>query len=280
MRATAIQAVAVLAATSGCAVELEDPADADDQAALDHVEALGFERGEARLRGDRVVVQGDILFDRQALLNGEYEHWQRREDDDLVEKGYQYKELVAEKNRGNLRLLFATGQFAPTREIRTAFVAAAKAWSQVPGSSIRISPDNTGPAIVVRTVPADRWDAYSGCKDTDACAFAPRDGRPGYDLFIRAESVDEGCAHWSTSGLAYAARHELGHAIGFAHPKEKGSKLVAGTQPCTLSAYDCIWTPQYPSVMAAPEIDASCTYVPARITKDDYAACAKVYPAP
>jgi hypothetical protein len=265
----------------GCAVEVEGASGGDDERVLDHVEALGFERSEAHVLDDRVIVQGDILFDRQGLLDGEYERWERPDSSALIQKGYRYPGgQVSAKNRGNIRLLFAKGKFAPTPEIRSAFVAAARAWSQIPGSSIRISSDNTGPAIVVRTVPVNNWDKYSPCPDTDACTFAPRDGRPGYDLFIRAESLDRGCATWSPSGLAYAAKHELGHAIGFAHPKESGSKHVDRTGECDEATADaCVANAGYATVMGAAAIKPGCVYTPARVTQDDYATCVAVYPA-
>jgi len=272
---TAIAAVLL----GGCAAELEDPEAADDGAVLDHVEALGFNPQEAKVIGDHVVVEGDIVFERQGLLRGEYEQFDAPEDSDLVEKGYRYPGLIAEKHRGNLRILFASGAYAPSNEMRAAFLAAAKAWSEVPGSSIRISPDNTGPAIVVRKVPVKNWAEYSGCEDADACAYAPKNGRPGYDLFVREKSFDKGCTTWSPTGLAYLARHELGHAIGFAHPKTAGSKHVSGTQKCSkANEAQCLKKNDYDTVMGAAVLKSSCVYSPARITKDDYATCTAVYP--
>ena len=270
--------VAVLLGLSGCAAETAE--DIGDDRVLDHIEALGFDRSEAEVRPNRVIVQGDILFDRKGLLRGEYERWEPAPDGELIDKGYRYPGgQVSIKNRGNIRLLFAKGKFAPTPEIRSAFMAAARTWSEIPNSAIRISPDNTGPAIVVRTVPEASWDEYSPCPDTDACTFAPRDGRPGYDLFIRAKSLDRGCAAWSPSGLAYTARHELGHAIGFAHPREDGSKHVAGTGKCGEASEDaCVQDPGYATVMGSYSISTSCLYAPARLTRDDYATCAAIYP--
>lgn len=75
------------------------------------------------------------------------------------------------------------------------------------------------------------------------------------------------------------ARHELGHAIGFAHPKEAGSKLVKGTKSCSKATEEqCTNEPGYATVMGAPTLDSGCIYSPARVTQDDYATCSAVYP--
>lgn len=265
----------------GCAAEVEDPELASDEAALDHIEALGIDREDAVVRGDYVIAGGDLRFDRAALLKGEYERPVALDDSSaLIEKGYRYPAIIAAKHRSNLRILFASGGYAPTKAMREAFLSAAKSWSAVPGSSIRISPDNTGPAIVVRKVPSLDWDRYTECKGTDACANAPRNGRPGYEIFIRERSIDAGCEAWSASSLAYVARHELGHALGFAHPKEAGSKHVEGTARCTKATEDaCTFDSNYSTVMGAAYVKPKCIYSPARVTKDDYATCAAVYPA-
>lgn len=132
----------------------------------------------------------------------------------------------------------------------------------------------------MRTVPVERWTKYAGCKDTDACAYAPYNGRPGYDLFIRAESIEQGCTKWSPSALAYVARHELGHSIGFAHPKEKGSKHVKGTKACGWATEDdCTFETDYVTVMGAATSAPRCVYSPARVTQDDFATCIATYPA-
>lgn len=267
-------------AISGCIGELEDPTTADDEAVLDHVEAIGHSRDSAVVHGEHVIVDGDMRFKRDALLRGEYEHvFEVGNLDELVDKGYRYPGIIAAKNRGNIRLLFATGAYTPTKAIRDAFIAAAKSWSSIPGSSIRISPDNTGPAIVVRMVPAARFEKYSGCVGTDACADAPLNGRPGYEVFIRAESIHEGCEKWGSSNLINVTRHELGHALGFAHPKEKGSTHVAKTASCAASVSKCVFEPGYSTIMGAPDVGAKCSFTPARLTKDDYATTVATYPA-
>lgn len=55
---------------SACISELEDPNTADDEAVLDHVEALGHSRDAAVIRGDYVIVDGDMRLRRGALLRG------------------------------------------------------------------------------------------------------------------------------------------------------------------------------------------------------------------
>ena len=71
-----------LLALFGCIAELEQPALADDEAVLDHVEALGYARDAARLKGDDVLVEGDLLFDRDGLVQGAYETHSPASSDD------------------------------------------------------------------------------------------------------------------------------------------------------------------------------------------------------
>jgi hypothetical protein len=226
-----------------------------------------------------VIVGGDLRFERAALLRGEYERLTRgAAGTALIEKGYRYPAVIGPKYRGNVRLAFATGRFAPTPEIREAMISAANAWSAVPGSSLRISMKNTGPTIKVYTVPVDRWSDVS-CDGVDACADAPREGRPGESVFIRAESLVPGCASWSTTNLASATRHELGHALGFAHPRELDSVLVKGTVRCESASELACQKPGYATIMGAFTRKAGCLISPARLTQDDYATCKAVYPA-
>jgi hypothetical protein len=265
---------------SGCTAELHDPDLADNDAVLDHVEALGLAREDAVISGDHVVVEGDMRFDRSALFRGEYERLAPlRGDGELIEKGYHYPSLIAAKHQGNIRLRFAEGAYAPPKEVRDAFVVAAKSWSSVPGSAIRISPDNTGPAVVVRFVPAEDFDDYSGCADTDACAEVPLNGRPGYNLFVRSESTVPGCPDWTGSNAANMARHELGHSLGFAHPKAPKSDHAVGTQRCPYDDPRQCYRPGYSTVMGALKKEPGCIISPARLTKDDYKTCAAAYPA-
>ena len=246
---------------------------------LDHVEALGYSRDHAEVHGEHVTIGGDMLFERGALLRGEYERF--HSPDALIAKGYQAEDIVSELYQGNIKLAFATGKLAPSTEIRDAYIAAAKAWSAIPNSAIRIHAKNTGPSIVIRMIPAKEWKKYPQCKGTDACAAFPLNGRPGKEVLVREKPSREGCTVWSSSALINSSRHELGHALGFTHPEAEDSLLVKDTRWCQYSTEEhCLNDPElYPTIMGMYVTEEGCVVTPARLTQDDYKTCAAVYPA-
>lgn len=272
--------LAVLVLTLGaCAAELEQSAGADEQAVLDHVEALGYARESAEIDGDVVLVEGDVVFDRTLLLEGAYEA-RGTSGAEFVEKGYRYSYLISKAYQGNVKLVFATGAQAPNHELRTGFLAAAKAWSSIPGSAVRVSTSNSGPAIKIKMIDAANWKKpYTPCPQVDACANAPVNGRPGSSLYIRSASMLGDCVGWSGSNLASVTRHELGHTLGFAHPKEPDSVAVPGTQRCPLATEAaCAADLKYTTIMGPAHVQRGCIVTPDRLTKDDYATCTAVYP--
>jgi len=269
---------AILVCLVGCATEVERPEDADDEAVLDHVEALGYGRASAEIDDEVVLVEGDIIFDRTLLLEGAYERTESV-DGDLIEKGYRYPTVISTANQAKVKLAFATGKEAPSKAIRDGFIAAAKAWSAIPGSALRVSTSNTGPAITIRMVKV--WKKpNTPCPDADACANAPAKGRSGINLYIRSGSHEGDCVGWSGSNLASVTRHEMGHALGFAHPKESGSKHVSGTKSCSRATEQACADDDnlYPTIMGPADIQAGCSVSPSRITQDDYATAKIVYP--
>jgi hypothetical protein len=259
---------------SACAVEVSSGATDDD--VLDHVEAIGFDRDSAEIVGNVVRVDGDMVLYRDALLAGAYETSDAPEG--VVEKGYRYSTLVSSGRRGNVKLAFATGGRAPSSRIRNAFISAADAWSEIPGSTVRIDASNTGPAITVHMINALDWPEGSRCSARSvACAEVPMAGRPGANVWIMSCDTFANCRDWSTSSLSQTARHELGHAMGFAHPKEVASVRVSGTRACTGSVSTCAVNPGYSTVMSTPAAATRCEVTPALLTQDDYATCAATY---
>lgn len=271
-------AVVLACALGACVAEVEQAAEADDEAVLDHVEALGYAREDAEVDGDIVLVGGDLVFDRTQLLEGAYER--PVSAGDLVRKGYSYSDIISVANQANVKLAFATGAQAPSKVLRDGFIAAAKAWSTIPGSALRVSTANTGPAIRIHMIQAANWKKpNTPCPKTDACALAPLNGRPGSKLYIRSGSKFGDCVGWSGSNLASATRHELGHALGFAHPEEADADPVPGTKACPFSTEDaCAKNLNYTTIMGPAEVLLGCSVSPARLTKDDYATAMAVYP--
>jgi len=265
---------------SACIAEVERPEHADDEAVLDHVEALGFPRESAELNGDTVLVDGDIVLDRTLLLEGAYEHPVSSSADGLIDKGYRYPALIAPEHQANIKLAFATGRQAPSKAVRDGFIAAAKAWSSIPGSALRISTTNTGPTVTVRMIAAERWKhPATPCPHVDACANISLKGRPGTNLYIRGSSMLGDCTGWSGSNLISITRHELGHTLGFAHPKEHDAKHVKGTKTCPrANELECSEDPMYPTIMGPAFVQRGCVVTPARLTQDDYATAKAVYP--
>lgn len=268
---------AILACALGaCAAEVEH----DDEAVLDHVEALGYPRESAEIHGNVVLIEGDLVLDRTALLEGAYEEPVSSQGDGLIEKGYRYPGLISAAHQGNLKLVFATGTQAPTKTVREGFIAAAKAWSSIPGSALRLRTSNTGPTITVRMIASARWKSpATPCPEADACANFPLKGRPGANIYIRGGSMLGDCVGWGGSNLASVTRHELGHALGFAHPKEADAKHVKGTKSCPLANEDdCASDLNYSTIMGPAYAEPGCSVTPARLTQDDYATCKATYP--
>lgn len=241
------------------------------------LEALGIVPSTLVQEGDSIVVDGDMLVSREALLAGEYGALIAPHDDDgLVEKGYRYREKIASAHVSNIRLAWATGARAPSASIKKAFENAAAAWSDIPNSALRISTENTGPAITVHMVSTFDWPPAeaSRCEGASACADIPRNKKPGVRVFVESTPTSMGCLRWKGPMLEAVARHELGHALGFAHPNEEDSLPVKGTKTC--EGTDCANAPGYTTIMTNV-LMGNCSAIQPRLTKDDYATAAVVY---
>jgi hypothetical protein len=82
--------------------------------------------------------------------------------------------------------------------------------------------------------------------------------------------------------LARVTRHELGHAVGFAHPKESGSTLIVSdagtpTASCPNAATSCLTKPTYDTVMSHFSVDTTCATNVTTLSFDDRVACSIVY---
>lgn len=150
-----------------------------DDATLERLAQLGFRAGFATRNGDTIIVEDDIVLEHDALLAGEYDPPANR-GPDLVEKGYVYTSgPVSAVHARNIKLAWASGAREPNSKVKAAFVAAAAAWSAIPGSALRIHEQSSGPAITVHMVNADLWPPAESldCVTTSACASFPKRGK-------------------------------------------------------------------------------------------------------
>ncbi len=259
------------------------PVDAQERALLlAEVAALGLDTNGVAIDREVVRVEGDIILERERLLAGEYADPGESEGA-FIPKGYRYSPLVSSVNRPKIKLAWGTGANAPSDRIKTAVIEAAADISNVALSTVRIRTTNTGPAITVKMLDAAHWPGASGCgTDAWACADIPSGGKPGKVLWVKSAVGDPGepCDYTPTF-LRSLVVHELGHAIGLAHPKESGSTHVDGTMSCGGSAAVCPGSPGYDTVMNAyldfkpfPDCGAD---GPDKLTIDDRATIATIY---
>jgi hypothetical protein len=260
-RSWTLRVLAVIWGLSGCAADTQLADAADDEATLDHVEALGYAREDVVLDDEHAHVQGDVLLERELLVQGAYE--QGAIADGPIEKGYTEYSGTIGRGRNNIKLAFGTGAELPPRAVRDAFIAAAAAWSAIPGSTLRISTANTGSVVTVRWRTPANLPCTAG---RDVCANPPSVGLPGRNIYVRNAPLTPGCgATWSGSNLLNMTRHEMGHTLGFAHPYDPRAQHVEGTSPGILST------------IMDPTVAAGCVIAPTRLTQDDYATAAAVY---
>lgn len=259
--------------------DVDSPAEVPSSTAATSIEqqltekaaALGFDTADIVIGDNFVRVEGDIVLDRDGLLNGGYDH--PPSSGTTVEKGYRTPSLISAANDGNVRLQWLTAS-NPSTTFRNAFISAAGDFNSI-FSSLYVSQNNTGPAITVGTIPAASWPGNTNCAPTDAsCAYFPSNGNPGVAIWVKDSQPGPGCAAWSSDALANRARHELGHAVGLHHVAV--GQYIPGTQGCTASTQAaCLQTPGYPTVMVKT---AQCTGNMTTLATDDRNSIAALYP--
>jgi len=230
--------------SASCADDTHD----EDAVVLDKMQALGFSPDNVEIDGDRIYAEGDIVFERDSLLDDSENPGDLEEETD---KGYRYAYKVSNNKINNVKLVWGTGTNAPTQAMKDAFIYGAAQWSGLASSRIRIGTDKTGPTITVKLVPGAQWGNGTNCPaDAWACALTPSStGNPGTTIWLRDELSALTPCTYTTSILRGLAVHELGHAIGFAHPKETGSTHIANTPSCSGTYAECSNNPPYSTVM-------------------------------
>lgn len=280
MMSSRLVAMGLMLGLLGCADEADVNEASQERAVLEAAEALGLDPALVQVGEQQVTYDGDLVFDREKLLNGDYEG-ERPAGSSEEQKGYRYPTLITD-NMTNIKLAWSS-TYPPSTTIKNAFINAAGDYNGTSTSSLVISQSNTGASITVWEIPDASWTFLSPCQASEPACVTPSAGHVGPHLYIRS-NPQPGVCGWTTSTLAFVARHELGHAVGFTHIKQAGSTFITGTTPCGGTEAACADGAPYTSVMkktlvvnAAPACTAA-TGIPLLLQTDDKASLAALYP--
>lgn len=192
-----------------------------------------------------VGVSHDLVFDETALLNGDYARGPEPDSEGLVQKGYLTNGMLVSKDNAAKMKLRLNGVDS---DLQNAARNAATVWSNS-GSAVLIDP-NGGEGLLLRVTGVDpsRWPMGGCMPSAIGCASPPHDGGPGEVWIPLSIQAITGC-EWSPSLRRSVLLHEMGHAIGFAHPEDWMTSMhITGTldAPSFPNSY-------YPSVMHAAQ---------------------------
>jgi hypothetical protein len=223
---------------------------------------------------DLVRIDGDQLFHKSALLDGRYA--QKPEvNAGLVQKGYvgSAATLVSSANVRNIKLAFDN---VPS-ELEDYAPISGYDWGGT--SSVNVSTTNTGPTMTVHGLDDSTWPGP--CKPTElACTFFPVDGNPG-DIYFHL-NINAGGCNWDPVLAQAVMTHEMGHAIGFAHPEDAASSAhINGTADVNDPSF---YNSYYPTIMHAYVEDGAsyeqdvCMGLSDELQGDDRNSVSIIYP--
>lgn len=246
VRSVALVAMLALAACASEVAETTEPLGKYDDSELEAIDAqlqrMGLDTSSVEYLPEREVrVEGDMVFDVDTLMDMAAEASEEVEgfelDEETTEKGY-YWSITSNRLGSYARVPSGSVSMTFSSDVpdvwRTAFRDAAAAWS------------NSNPCISIREggsgYPLNIQMSSTITAIADAKLPKARTSRGvavGYNPGDRIR-VSTLTFLFSTNQRAYTALHEMGHTLGYMHPRE--GTHIAGTSSGT----------SYASVMSTP----------------------------
>jgi Met-zincin len=228
-----ILAAGLLAAA--CQGQIDGSTETEEQARIvEHLRAQGIHPDDVEFRGEDVVIEGDFILTRARILAGLAGRAASQADADdeaLVLKGYRYRGLrpsvspIGVRIPANVPLL-----------VRHAVQSAARTWSDITGC-IKIHDFATGGI--------DLPFVYFAYGTVQGQAQPPDSNGLPQGMGINRNWVES--ENPSIEKLTHVAMHEMGHALGFTHPREGSHIHTTNTykKVCGVNGQ----RPAYPTVM-------------------------------
>ena len=248
------------------AVESSPSNDAAESALIEaYLAGRGFDTSNLQFEGDEVIVEGGMVVQRAVLLDVA-----NAEASGVVEKGYFHPASSTLYPGKSITLTFVGVSSA----WQTAFRDAAREWNRRVPRFSQPGPANAAPLTVQMGV------------DGQAVGSPAKAGfPPNRNIFINPNFRSNACAGQTIETVSATVKlatalHEMGHSLGFEHPRNRAPDTVhiAGTAQNTVpessscSGTGCV---SYSTVM----LPRGCSATLTALQPDDILSATKKYPS-
>lgn len=251
MRAWAIVVCGALACA--CGSEAEAPSEEvvetgdsrTEQASIENYLATqGFELARVRFDGDEIRVDDDMVFDRRSILALAQTNAEADAAEELAEKGYWHAGSPVAPGSA-FCFTFAASVSSSWRD---AFRYGAAQWNASGAQCLRLAEcEAAGNGGLITISVGDAGTSATGGQAGARATFPTwlRNIGPRVGNSIVIDTSVQGTA--DTSFQRNTAMHELGHTLGFTHPRN--GTFIAGSSSSTTGCGPGGCTASYPTVM-------------------------------